>query len=266
MNFARQLTYSVSVTRILKPDWPLAVLRDLMRWQNTAPNQSAMAHTRSLTGTGMIASATSSTPLAMARRFCIATLVVVALAHAASAEPQRFSKVGDRLYFDSNVPFANDTSQSIGAADEDALLRYLNEDPAIRTVVLNSTGGSTETGRSMAHIIAKFGLDTEVVGRCLSACTLIFMGGTHRTLPKGSVLGFHRSYVEVINLGEAKKSKSLVADEYDRGVDETLANVTFLVERGVDIGFTLKALSYEPADMWLPSRAELTAAGVLTAP
>jgi hypothetical protein len=204
--------------------------------------------------------------MAVARRFCIATLVVVALANAASAEAQRFSKVGDRLYFDSNVAFPNDTSQSIGAADEDALLRYLNEDPAIRTIVLNSTGGSTETGRSMAHIIAKLGLDTEVVGRCLSACTLIFMGGKHRTLPKGSVLGFHRSYVEVINLGDSKKSKSLVADEYDRGVDETLANVTFMIERGVDIDFTLKALSYEPADMWLPSRAELTAAGVLTAP
>lgn len=192
--------------------------------------------------------------------------MVVALAHAANAEPQRFSKVGDRLYFDSNVPFPNETSQIIVAADQDALSHYLNEDPAIRTVVLNSTGGSTETGRSMAHIIVKFGLDTEVVGRCLSACTLIFMGGKQRILPKGSVLGFHRSYVEVINLGNGKKSKSLVADEYDRGLDETLANVTFMVERGVDIRFTLKALRYEPADMWLPSRAELTAAGVLTAP
>lgn len=202
--------------------------------------------------------------LAVVKRGLLMALVVVALADAASAEPQRFTKIGDRLYFDSNVPFPDDTSDSIGGLDDNELYYLLKHSPDIRTVVLNSDGGSIATGRAMAETITLFNVDTEVGGRCLSACTEVFMGGRHRTLPKGSVLGFHRSYVEVPDID--KSSKSIVAEEFDIGVDAALANVKFMLEHGVDIRFALKALNYERGDMWLPSRAELTAAGVLTAP
>ena len=200
----------------------------------------------------------------MANRGFIIALVALALANPASAEPKRFAKVGDRLYFDSNVPFPNDTSDRIGGVDNNELFYYLEHNPDIRTVVLNSDGGSVQVGRAMAETISKFGVDTVVVGRCLSACTDAFMGGKNRGLAKGSALGFHRSYVEVPDFD--KSSKAIVSEAFDLGVDAALSNVKFMVQRGVDIRFVLKALSHEPVDMWQPSRAELTAAGVLTAP
>ena len=202
----------------------------------------------------------------MGKRGLIAALAVLTLASVARAEPQRFELIADRLYFNSSVPSAKGSFYIITEADADTLLSYLSQNPDIRTVVLNSLGGSTVTGRSMAEIITRFGADTEVQGRCLSACTLVFMGGKHRRLAKGGVLGFHRSFVEVIGLDNSDDPHFLVAGEYDRGVDETLANTKYLLARGVDIRFALKALIYEPNDMWLPTRAELTAAGVLTTP
>ncbi len=204
--------------------------------------------------------------LGVASRCFIIALAVVSLANAASAEPQRFTKIGDRLLFDGTVLLPEAVSDDIGAADEDELDRYLGENPDIRTVVLNSLGGSMSSGRAMGEIITKFGIDTEVAGRCLSACVLIFIGGKHRTLDKGSVLGFHRSYLEVPSIDEREDPESLVADLYDLGEVAALEDLHVMLDRGVDIHFMLKALKHERNDMWYPTRAELFAAGVSTAP
>ena len=197
-----------------------------------------------------------------------------ALANVAAAEPQRFSAVGDRLYYDATIPFPSDDSRSIGGTDESELFYYLEHDEGLRTVVLNADGGSVGIGPALANVIAKFGVDTEVGGRCFSACTLVFLGGKHRSLAKGGVLGFHRSYVQVPVIdgsflptkGHPAFDAEDVADEYDYGVDAALRSVKFMLDHGVDIHFALKAMRYERVDMWMPSRAELTAAGVLTAP
>ena len=196
------------------------------------------------------------------------------LATAVAAEPHRFSAVGDRLYYDATIPFPSDDSRSIGGTDESELFYYLEHNPGILTVVLNATGGSMNVGTAMANVIAKFGVDTEVGGRCFSACTLVFLGGKHRSLAKGGVLGFHRSYVKVPAIdgsflptkGHPAFDAEDVADEYDYGEDAAMELIKFMLDHGVDIHFALKALRYERVDMWIPSRAELTAAGVLTAP
>jgi len=202
----------------------------------------------------------------VAKRGRLIALAVVALANAASAEPQRFTKIGDRLIFDGTILLPEAISDNIGLADEDELYRYLGENPDIRTVVLNSLGGSMSAGRAMGEIITKFDLDTEVAGRCLSACILIFIGGKNRTLAKGSVLGFHRSYLEVPSIDEREDPNSLVADIYDLGEDAALEDLHVMLDRGVDIRFILKALKHERNDMWYPTRTELFVAGVSTAP
>jgi hypothetical protein len=204
--------------------------------------------------------------LVVASRGLLTAIVVVALANAASAEPQRFAKIGDRLFFDGTVLLPEAVSDDIGLADEDELYRYLGENPDIRTVVLSSLGGSMSSGRAMGEMITKYGIDTEVAGRCLSACALIFIGGKNRTLAKGSLLGFHRSYLEVPSIDDREDPKSLVSDLYDLGEDAALEDLHVMLDRGVDIRFMLKALKHERNDMWYPTRAELFAAGVSTAP
>ncbi len=198
----------------------------------------------------------------------------VALASVAAAAPQRFSAVGDRPYYDATIPFPSDDSRSIGGTDANDLFYYLQNDQGLQTVVLNSTGGSIGVATAVSEVIEKFGVDTEVAGRCLSACTLIFLAGKHRSLAKGSVLGFHRSHVSVRAIADQFQptgdhpsfGADDVADQYDSGEDTALRSVKFMVDHGVDIHFALKALTYEQGDMWIPSRAELTAAGVVTAP
>lgn len=192
----------------------------------------------------------------------------MALTSPSGAEPERFAVEGNRLYFDASIPFSNRTSHGIGEADDSELLYHLEHEPEIDTVVLNAPGGSIAVAEAMSQVIEQFGADTEVQGRCLSACTLIFLGGKRRTLAKGSLLGFHRSYVEVptLSVGRPTFTTDDVSSEYDVGEDAALQSVHFMLKHGVDIQFALKALTYERGDMWIPSREELRAAGVLTEP
>lgn len=61
-------------------------------------------------------------------------------------------------------------------AFEDALAN-----PAIDTIVfVNSPGGDLWTGMRVGRLIASRGLVTAVVGRCLSACAIMFVGGRER--------------------------------------------------------------------------------------
>lgn len=61
-------------------------------------------------------------------------------------------------------------------------------------VVLNSDGGSVTAGIMIGEAIRLKGFHSVVVGRCVSACALAWLGGTPRSMVAGAEIGFHAAY------------------------------------------------------------------------
>jgi hypothetical protein len=63
-------------------------------------------------------------------------------------------------------------------------------------VFLSSNGGDAQEGLALAKLIKKLGYATAVIDdfRCMSACALIWIGGSERYLSKSAVVGFHSVY------------------------------------------------------------------------
>lgn len=99
-----------------------------------------------------------------------------------------------------------------------------NKISSTSTVVLNSSGGSLLGGIELGKVIRKHGLRTDVgkkevkpeydgttPGRCLSACTLAYLGGRFRFLPEASTFGVHRFYWSDKGQGDADTAQMLSA-------------------------------------------------------
>lgn len=72
----------------------------------------------------------------------------------------------------------------------------LNANPEVDLIALGSAGGSVVDAILSGLEIRSRGLSTTLHGPCLSACPLVFMGGSERTIwmGPGPHLGFHRVY------------------------------------------------------------------------
>jgi hypothetical protein len=156
-----------------------------------------------------------------------------------TAYSYRLAPDGAGLVFDGNVTY--------GVADQ--LRRELERQPAVRRLILNSGGGLTDEASAAAAIIVKAQIDTVVENGCESACTLMFLAGTHRTLVPPGKLGFHR----FIALNPLAPSGAIAScGEYAR--------------YGVSEDFCAKVDAVVPPAMWYPTHEELLAAHVVSAP
>lgn len=69
--------------------------------------------------------------------------------------------------------------------------------PGVDTLVLvNSEGGDLYTSFHLARVVAAWRLKTVVAGQCLSACSIVFMGGVERSFsgayePQDTYVGIH---------------------------------------------------------------------------
>ena len=114
----------------------------------------------------------------------------------------------------------------------------------------------------------------ESAGQCMSACTLIFLGGKSRTMEPGAKLGFHKQLVAREDhkpYFEYYREEKGWADEYDYFeysysglVDKLIEDIRYITSRGVALDFILKAFSTDSGKMWTPTREELLSAGVVT--
>jgi len=94
-------------------------------------------------------------------------------------------------------------------------------------------------------MIRAAGLDTEVTGGCLLACTVMFFAGRNRWLRDGGRLGFH-SY-----RSDAMTPQDVVRDErVERRAFAAAGVAPSLVER---------IFAVLPPQMWYPTQEELTA-------
>ena len=86
--------------------------------------------------------------------------------------------------------------------------------------------------------------------QCLSACTIMFLGGRERYISESGRLGFHQPDFPGLK-GEDRRA--IIAQEQTR-----------LRRLGVSDAFARKALQAKPDDMWFPALTELLNAGVVT--
>jgi hypothetical protein len=124
--------------------------------------------------------------------------------------------------------------------------KILNASKGVRVVHLDSIGGRLGEGQKLNALIKSRSLDTYVDVKCLSACTLAFVGGRQRILKQGARLGFHRGAYA----GE---------DQLDGSLERSIYAAS-----GVSVTFIDRALATKNADMWQPSESDLVSAGVVT--
>lgn len=96
----------------------------------------------------------------------------------------------------------------------------------VKTVVLQSPGGSVQDALAMGRLIRDKGFATEVVGGtyCASSCPLVFAGGIQRLAGKNAAIGVHQvsSFSENSSGGMAGAQQvSALCQKYlrDMGVD-----------------------------------------------
>ena len=107
-----------------------------------------------------------------------AALVIAALAAAASTARAdvEMSERGSVAYLSSN---------RLQPGDAETFAAFLDQPRSqpLRIVYLNSRGGNTRVAVDIGRTIREHGLDTGFHvgrGRCVSACTTMFLGGVHR--------------------------------------------------------------------------------------
>jgi hypothetical protein len=87
---------------------------------------------------------------------------------------------------------------------------------------------------------------------CYSACTIAFIAGKPHGLGRDGKLGFH---------GYAFDTEHRVQTLNVR--QEEVRDRAFFASQGVREAFLEKAFTTPPSTLWLPTRAELIAAGVI---
>jgi len=149
---------------------------------------------------------------------------------------------GDTILIEGFIEFRTNTA-----------LRALLEGPdtAYTKVRLNSDGGRIFAARAIANALITHDINTEVTGRCASACTLVFLAGKQRFLRDGSQIGFHQ-YLQTSGV------------QFLDTVEEQEKDRAYFKARGVTDGFISTMFQAAHQDIWFPDRATLVAAGIVT--
>jgi hypothetical protein len=156
--------------------------------------------------------------------------------------PHEFHVVGDgqTLQFSGGITF--------GVAKE--FEQFLNAMSSIRTVELNSTGGRILEAQKISDLIRSRNLATFVTKDCLSACTIVFLGGRQRVMMPAARLGFHQPAFRGMTAGDRRAA---IETEQQR-----------LQRFGLSPEFAERANSAAPNSMWYPDQDELIRERVVT--
>ena len=115
----------------------------------------------------------------------------------------------------------------------------------VKTVVINSPGGSLEDAMAMGQLIREKGLQTEVPdgGLCASSCPLIFAGGVQRSASQKAAIGLHQFYAAPGSSNDAVAAIS--------SAQATTARISrYLTEMGVDAALWLHAMDTPPQALY----------------
>jgi len=135
-----------------------------------------------------------------------------------------------------------------------AFSSLLDENTQVKTIILNSRGGSSSESRKLFKIISGNKLNTYVLTKCSSGCAIAFIGGKERHISPKAKLGFHQPgspYSEEIEFSEKRLARSL------RQIKRLFG------QQGIDKEFINKTYQVNPKNMWYPSHQELLEYGVI---
>jgi hypothetical protein len=104
----------------------------------------------------------------------------------------------------------------LGENTERNFKQALNENPQVRTILLNSGGGIVSTGLDIAQLIANRHLDTWIPdgSMCASACSVIYFSGANR-LAEGQ-LGVHQIAMNIESNTDVQSTASDMIEAFNR--------------------------------------------------
>ncbi|GKQ56086.1 RDD family protein [Bradyrhizobium sp. Ce-3] len=138
---------------------------------------------------------------------------------------------------------------TFGVAHE--LETLLDAMSSVRTVQLNSIGGRMREAQKMADLIKARGLNTYVALSCLSACTVVFLGGKERVLlARSGKLGFHQT-----------SFRGMTALDRQAAIETEIARLRGF---GLSRAFAEHVTATPPSSMWYPDQNELLREKVAT--
>ncbi|MCE5341230.1 MAG: hypothetical protein LLF92_08915 [Planctomycetaceae bacterium] len=138
----------------------------------------------------------------------------------------------------------------LGFGNSKDVSNILKTNPGIDGIILDSIGGRSYEGRELARIISDYNLNTYSFEQCLSAATTAFIGGRHRYLGPGAVMGFHKCGLEY-----GRK------DIFGYLEKENVKDMLIFKKHGINEEFTKK--SHASDVLWYPTTKELLNAGVI---
>lgn len=144
-----------------------------------------------------------------------------------------------------------------GAIDLGAARRFAAEleerGEYVRTLSLNSNGGSLEDALSIARLVRERGLAVSIDAGalCASSCPLILAAGTTRSVDVKGAVGLHQFYA-ANDLGGIDPAQAM------SDAQATTARISrHLSEMGVDPALWLHALDTPPQSLYYLSRGEM---------
>ncbi len=152
-----------------------------------------------------------------------------------------------------------------GTIDPGAAGRFAQEIEArgeyVKTVQLNSPGGSVDDAIAMSKLIREKKLQTRIASRglCASSCPIAFSGGAERIAEKDAVIGVH----QVFNGSRERPT----AEQAMSSAQSTTARVArHLDEMGIGSGLWLHALETPPDRLYYLSEKEMADFKLVTQP
>ena len=126
----------------------------------------------------------------------------------------------------------------------------------VRTVVLDSPGGSVDDALAMARLVRQRRLDTrvEATALCASSCPLVFAGGVSRIAEKGSAIGVHQVFAAGRPGGQPLPDAAEGMAQAQRVSAECQRH---LVAMGIDPRVWISAMETPPQAMFYFTPAEL---------
>jgi len=131
----------------------------------------------------------------------------------------------------------------------------------VKTVALNSPGGSVDDAIAMSKLIREKKLDTKVASRalCASSCPITFAGGVGRLAEKDAVIGVH----QVFNGSQERPT----AEQAMASAQATTARVArHLDQMGIGAGLWINALETPPDRLYYLTPQEMADFKLTTKP
>ena len=123
----------------------------------------------------------------------------------------------------------------------------------VKTVTLQSPGGSVQDALAMGRLIRERKFATEVRGGqyCASSCPLVFAGGVTRHAGEKAAIGVHQVFAP------AQPGLSTAADGMDNAQRIAATAQSYLRDMGVDLSVWVHAMQTPKDELYYFSREEL---------